>query len=84
MTWIQKKLNLDSREQAVAIGEALMHRGRIYHVLHNEPFADSKTLYYRFSKQSEDDDEDRNGIGSKVCRSLIPNRARTLAAHRSM
>jgi hypothetical protein len=67
VTWIQKKLALASREQAVAIGEALMHRGKIYHVLHNEPFADSKTLYYRFSKQSEEDDDERNGIGSRVC-----------------
>eukprot|EP01094_Clydonella_sp_ATCC50884_P017351 TRINITY_DN2_c0_g3_i2.p1 TRINITY_DN2_c0_g3~~TRINITY_DN2_c0_g3_i2.p1 ORF type:complete len:320 (-),score=98.49 TRINITY_DN2_c0_g3_i2:33-992(-) len=65
VTWIQKRLLLDSRDQAVAIGEALMHQGKIYHVLRNEPFADSKSLYFRINDK-DDDDDDKQMLGGKI------------------
>lgn len=43
--WFIKNLKLDSREEAVAVGEALMHRGLIAHVLRSEPFQDNSSLH---------------------------------------
>lgn len=43
--WFIKHLKLDSREEAVAVGEALTHRGLIAHVLRSEPFQDNSSLH---------------------------------------
>lgn len=43
--WFMRTLKLDSREEAVAIGEALTHRGLIAHVLRSEPFQDGSNLH---------------------------------------
>jgi hypothetical protein len=47
--WFMKTLVVD-RQEGVAIGEALMHRGLITHVLRCEPFQDSKNSLYRFAE----------------------------------
>jgi len=47
--WFMARLSLD-REEGVAIGEALMHRGLIQHVLRCEPFQDSKNSLYRLAE----------------------------------
>lgn len=65
VTWFQRRLLLESRDQAVAIGEALMHQGKIYHVTRNEPFADSKSLFYRINDKEEEDD-DKQMLGGKI------------------
>ena len=43
--WLIKNLRFSTREEGVAIGEALMHRGLLLHVLRSEPFQDSNFLY---------------------------------------
>lgn len=43
--WFMQYLKLDSREEGVAIGEALTHRGIIYHVLKSEPFQDNGSFH---------------------------------------
>jgi len=43
--WFMVTLNLDNREEAVAVGEALTHRGLIAHVLRSEPFQDNNNLH---------------------------------------
>mmetsp|Transcript_15572 Transcript_15572/g.19828 ORF Transcript_15572/g.19828 Transcript_15572/m.19828 type:complete len:280 (-) Transcript_15572:75-914(-) len=43
--WFISELRLDSREEAVAVGEALTHRGLIAHVLRSEPFQDNSSLH---------------------------------------
>jgi len=44
---MMEKLNLKSKEEAVAIGEMLMHRGFIFHYTRSAPFLNSKTEFYR-------------------------------------
>jgi hypothetical protein len=46
--WMVKNLNLRTRQEAVAIGEILMQRGIIRHVLDTEPFAD-RYYFYAFA-----------------------------------
>jgi hypothetical protein len=60
--WMMHHLKLKSREEGVAIGEMLMHRGFIYHVSRSAPFVDSKNMYYKFEGQVEP--------GEKVCASI--------------
>ena len=49
---LQEDLHIESREQAVAIGEILMYRGIIKHVVETEPFADDY-FFYRFVEKDE-------------------------------
>ena len=47
--WLLNVLSLDQRSEAVAIGEAMMHRGLILHVSKSEPFCDNKSALFRFA-----------------------------------
>lgn len=57
--WFLRVLKLDSREEATAIGESLMHRGLIYHVLRSEPFQDKNNMFYRFTPEDELDEQEQ-------------------------
>lgn len=50
--WLVKELKLPNRDEAVAIGETMMFRGLIHHVLHTEPF-DDKLLFYQFKEDEK-------------------------------
>lgn len=50
--FLMTTLELDSRDEAGVIGEALMHHGLIQHVLRSEPFQDSRQFLYRFVEPS--------------------------------
>jgi hypothetical protein len=47
-----RELQLNDREEAVAIGETLMFRGIIAHVCNSEPFVDGM-IFYRFTQDRD-------------------------------
>lgn len=57
--WFIRVLRLETREEGIAIGENLMHRGMIYHVLRNEPFQDKGNMFYRFTPEEEIDQNEQ-------------------------
>jgi len=51
--WMMEKLNLKTKEEAIEVGEMLLHRGFIFHYTRSASFLNSKTEYYRFRDKLE-------------------------------
>ena len=57
VTWIKEFTHVESREEALRIGNQIMHAGHFAHVANNHNLKD-KFLFYRFSTDKEEKEEE--------------------------
>jgi hypothetical protein len=79
--WMMMQMDLQTRAEAVAMGQLLAYRGKIRHINDSEPFQD-KPIWYRFVDDDDKKKSKRSKRSSKKDKEGPPKSPRSLISSR--